>query len=291
MVFGDPALHRPTTPVTSFDGALAALVEDLLETMAAANGVGLAANQIGSDVRVFVYDCPTRRGDPDSTRHRGVLVNPVLTVAPRREWVGEEPDELGDEGCLSVPGESFPLLRSPWARVRGQDVTGRATVVAGTDLFARCLQHETDHLDGFVYLDRLARRENRLARRAVRAQGWGRPGLSWMPGVDRDPFGHDDPDDPDEVIVAAEGRAAEGRAAGATNVGAAGSSAGKLEVGGSDRGPDGPGGLDDVGDGAVGVPAGTVGRAGSAGGLAGAAPGPVDRADSAAADAGRVAFR
>lgn len=196
MVFGDPVLHRPARPVTAFDADLAGLVEDLFETMAAANGVGLAANQIGVGLRVFVYDCPTHRGDPDSAHHRGVLVNPVITVAPRREWTGEDDEEPGDEGCLSVPGESFPLLRSPWAKVRGQDVTGRATVVAGTDLFARCLQHETDHLDGLVYLDRLARRENRQARKAVRAQGWGRPGLSWMPGVDRDPFGHDDPDDP-----------------------------------------------------------------------------------------------
>jgi len=260
VVFGDPPLHRPTTPVTRFDEELAVLVEDLVETMAAANGVGLAANQIGSGARVFVYDCPTRRGDPDSTRHRGVLVNPVLTIPPRREWVGEEPDELGEEGCLSVPGESFPLLRSPWARVRGQDVTGRATVVAGTDLFARCLQHETDHLDGFVYLDRLARRENRLARRAVRAQGWGRPGLSWMPGVDRDPFGHDDPDD---LLPTADGRA--------------GSDADDGTAASSDRTAD--------------MGAGPGSRAASAGGPTGAAPGLGHRADRDAAGIGRIALR
>jgi peptide deformylase len=195
VIFGDPTLHRPTRPVTAFDGDLAQLVEDLFETMSAANGVGLAANQIGVGERVFVYDCPTHRGDP-GPNHRGVIVNPVLTVAPRRDW--ETADEPEDEGCLSVPGESFALLRSPWAKVRGQDRTGRALTVAGTDLFARCLQHEIDHLDGFVYLDRLARRENRQARKAVRDHGWGGPGLAWMPGIDRDPFGHDDVDPEDD---------------------------------------------------------------------------------------------
>lgn len=233
VIFGDPVLNRPTRVVTTFDAGLAQLVEDLFETMAAANGVGLAANQIGVGRRVFVYDCPTHRGDP-GPNHRGVIVNPVLTVAPRREW--ESVDQPEDEGCLSVPGESFPLLRSPWARVRGQDVTGRTSTVAGTDLFARCLQHETDHLDGLVYLDRLARRENREARRAVRANGWGVPGLAWMPGVDPDPFGHDDPEgddpegaDPRDVDDAGD-RSGAGNAS-AAGVTADGSGAGGVEAG------------------------------------------------------------
>ena len=200
VILGDPVLHRPTSPVTAFDDELQSLVADLFDTLAAANGVGLAANQIGVSSRLFVYDCPTHRGETGSN-HRGVIVNPVLSMAPRREWLGI--DEAEDEGCLSVPGEAFPLVRSPWARVRGQDRHGRPVTVAGVDLFARCLQHETDHLDGLLYLDRLARRENREARRAVRSNGWGGPGQSWMPGVDRDPFGHDGVEDPADGFVEA----------------------------------------------------------------------------------------
>lgn len=210
VIFGDPVLHRPTSPVTAFDAELADLVRDLFDTLEAANGVGLAANQIGVGRRLFVYDCPTHRGETGSN-HRGVIVNPVLSMAPRREW--SDIDEAEDEGCLSVPGESYPLVRSAWARVRGQDPQGRQVTVAGVDLFARCLQHETDHLDGLLYLDRLARRESRQARRAVRSQGWGGPGRSWMPGVDRDPFGHDDVDDEnDEVVDETAGQGAESHA-------------------------------------------------------------------------------
>jgi peptide deformylase len=101
------------------------------------------------------------------------------------------PDEDDDaEGCLSVPGEMFPTGRAEWAKVTGRDVEGAPLEVEGTGFLARCLQHETDHLDGHLYLDRLVGRNRRAARRAVRDQGWGVPGLSWMPGVDPDPFGH-----------------------------------------------------------------------------------------------------
>jgi peptide deformylase len=101
------------------------------------------------------------------------------------------PDEDDDaEGCLSVPGETFPTGRAEWARVTGYDVEGTPIEVSGTGFFARCLQHETDHLDGHVYLDRLIGRNKRAAKKAVRAHGWGVPGLSWLPGVDPDPFGH-----------------------------------------------------------------------------------------------------
>lgn len=190
VVYGEPVLHRPTRVVTSFDDDLATLEADMVESMARANGVGLAANQIGVDLRVFVFACPEHRGDPDARVVRGTVVNPVLELSPRRTWE-DEPDPE-DEGCLSVPGEAFPLARSPWARVSGTDVRGRAVSYEGRDLLARCLQHEYDHLDGRVYVDRLARREARLARKAIRENGWGVSGLTWMPGVDRDPFGHDD---------------------------------------------------------------------------------------------------
>jgi len=224
VIYGEPVLHRPTRPVTEFDDALAALEADMVETMARANGVGLAANQIGVDLRLFVFDCAEHRGGPDARVVRGTVVNPVLELLPRREWESDPDPE--EEGCLSVPGESFPLARSPWARVRGVDVSGRPVSYEGRDLLARCLQHETDHLDGRVYLDRLARRESRGARRAVRENGWGVSGLTWMPGVDRDPFGHDDPADdaadPDAAtggdVVGPGGVAAPGGPAGESGV-------------------------------------------------------------------------
>jgi peptide deformylase len=189
VIVGDPALHRPTRPVApeEYGGdALRALVEDLYETMDAANGVGLAANQIGDERRVFVFDCP----DPeqDGERRRGVLVNPVLDADPPPGTMPDPEDD--EEGCLSVPGESFPTGRAERAEVRGVDVEGTEVVVTGTGYLARCLQHETDHLDGYLYLDRLVGRHRRAAKRAVRDHGWGVPGHSWMPGVDPDPFGH-----------------------------------------------------------------------------------------------------
>jgi len=188
LVVGEPVLHRPTRPVAPEElggESLRTLVADLFETMDAANGVGLAANQIGDDRRVFVFDCP----DPalDGGRRRGHVVNPVLTADPPPQTM---PDEDDEEGCLSVPGESFPTGRAETAEVRGVDVDGHEVVVTATGYLARCLQHETDHLDGYVYLDRLVGRYRRAAKRAVRAHGWGVPGHSWMPGVDPDPFGH-----------------------------------------------------------------------------------------------------
>jgi peptide deformylase len=189
LIVGEPVLHRPTRPVTPEEigsDALRTLVDDLFETMDAANGVGLAANQIGDDRRVFVFDCP----DPEQggERRRGVVVNPVLTADPAPQTMPDPDDD--HEGCLSVPGESFPTGRAEHAEVRGTDVDGTEVVVTGTGYLARCLQHETDHLDGHLYLDRLVGRNKRAARRAVRDHGWGEPGHAWMPGVDPDPFGY-----------------------------------------------------------------------------------------------------
>ncbi|MGE2689259.1 peptide deformylase [Mycolicibacterium pulveris] len=190
-IVGDPVLHTATEPVTvNEDGSLPAdvvdLIQDLYDTMDAANGVGLAANQIGVAKRVFVYDCADARGR--TTRRRGVVVNPVLETSEVPETMPDPDDD--DEGCLSVPGESFPTGRADWARVSGLDADGNPITVEGTALFARMLQHETGHLDGFLYLDRLVGRHARAAKRAVKSHGWGVPGLSWMPGEDPDPFGH-----------------------------------------------------------------------------------------------------
>lgn len=154
---GDPVLHAPCEPVTDFGPSLAALVEDLFATMYAARGVGLAANQIGVPQRVFVYDCP----DDDDIRRLGHLVNPRLAVA----------DDIvlrGPEGCLSLPGVEAGTERFDHAVVEGVTLAGEPVRIEGTGFFARCLQHECDHLDGTVYTDRLTGRRRAKALRSAR---------------------------------------------------------------------------------------------------------------------------
>jgi peptide deformylase len=158
---GDPVLRTDCDPVTAFDAGLERLVEDMFASMYEAEGVGLAANQIGVSRRLFVYDCLDAAGD----RHVGHVVNPVLVVAD-----GETVVE--DEGCLSVPGLYFPTPRYAHAIVEGVDVGGRPLSVEGTGNFARCLQHETGHLDGRVYIDILSGDTRRQALRAIRATDW-----------------------------------------------------------------------------------------------------------------------
>ncbi|QXJ23329.1 peptide deformylase [Actinomadura graeca] len=150
---GTPVLHQACRPVEEFDAALAELADDMFASMYAAEGVGLAGNQVGVDLRIFVYDCP----DEDGERHKGVVVNPVLELPPldRRRL-----DE-GDEGCLSVPGPYAKLARPDHATVHGFDLRGEPVTVEGTGLLARCLQHETDHLEGKVYIDRLSARSRK----------------------------------------------------------------------------------------------------------------------------------
>jgi len=166
--------------VAVYDEALRELVADMFDTMAAADGVGLAANQIGVSLRLFVFDCPD---EELRQRRRGVVCNPVLETSPRPETMPDADDD--DEGCLSVPDEQFPTGRADWARVTGTDEHGESVAVEGRGFFARCLQHETDHLDGLLYLDRLIGRYRRAGRRAVRDRGWGTPGLSWDPAQQR----------------------------------------------------------------------------------------------------------
>lgn len=190
-IVGDPVLHTATTPVqVNDDGSLppdvVELIASMFETMDAANGVGLAANQVGVGLRLFVYDCADVRGK--TTRRRGVIVNPVLETSEIPETMPDPDDD--EEGCLSVPGESFPTGRATWARVTGIDGDGNPVTLEGNDLFARMLQHETGHLDGYLYLDRLVGRHARAAKRAVKSNKWGVPGLSWTPGEVPDPFGH-----------------------------------------------------------------------------------------------------
>ncbi|MDR7301562.1 peptide deformylase [Haloactinomyces albus] len=181
-IAGDPVLHTPTRPVVAFDDELQTLIDDMVETMKAANGVGLAANQIGVDLRVFVYDCP----DDEGTYHQGVVVNPVLETSEVPQGMPDPEEDW--EGCLSVPGESYPTGRAEWAKVTGADRNGNPIEVEGTGYLARCLQHETDHLDGYLYLSRLIGRNARAAKKMVKRNGWGVPGLSWNPAEESDPF-------------------------------------------------------------------------------------------------------
>jgi peptide deformylase len=177
-IIGDPVLHTPTRPVDTFDEELKALIADMFDTMAAAEGVGLAANQVGVPLRLFVYDCPD---EERRVRVRGVVVNPVLETSERPETMPDPEDD--EEGCLSVPAEQFPTGRAEWARVTGVDADGAPVEVEGRGFLARCLQHETDHLDGVIYVDRLVGRNQRAARRAVKRNGWGVPGLAWDPAA------------------------------------------------------------------------------------------------------------
>jgi len=148
--WGEPIMHRALAPVTAYDDDLAALVADMFATMYAAEGVGLAANQIGVDLAVFVFDCP----DEDQVHHRGVVCNPVLTLPEGKERNLDDTDE----GCLSLPGAFVSCPRPDTATVRGHDHTGAPVSYTGTGLLSRCLQHETDHVHGTVFADRLPQR-------------------------------------------------------------------------------------------------------------------------------------
>ena len=161
VIAGEPVLHQPTREITEFDEKLRTLVDDMFETMYAAEGVGLAANQIGLDLRVFVYDCP----DDEGVRHKGVVVNPKLETSEIPETMPDPDDDW--EGCLSAPGESYPTGRAKWAKVTGSDIEGNPIEVEGTGYFARCLQHETDHLYGFLYIDKLSKRDRKDALRQM----------------------------------------------------------------------------------------------------------------------------
>lgn len=176
-IVGEPVLHRPAAPVTEFDRDLHALVDDMFETTIAAPGVGLAAPQVGVGKRVFVwiYD------DQDEAPERGVAVNPELWISPPAPGL---PGDDEEEGCLSFPGERFALRRSSRALLRAYDIDGKPFEVAASGWFARILQHEYDHLEGLLYVDRLLHPENRGAQKAERKNGWGKPGLTWTPGVD-----------------------------------------------------------------------------------------------------------
>ena len=167
--FGDPVLRLPCAQVSEFDDNLRMLAEDMLETMYDAPGVGLAANQVGVQKRLFVYDI----GDGP-----GVIVNPVLS-GHAGEWEYTE-------GCLSVPDLSWPIVRFQHVHVDGFDVDGHPISMDGDELMGRMLQHEVDHLDGRLLLSHLDRRQHKDAMRTLRRRAMG---LAEPPGGDREPVG------------------------------------------------------------------------------------------------------
>lgn len=180
-ITGDPVLHSPAAPVVSFDASLASLVRDLEETMVAAPGVGLAAPQVGVALRLFVF----RWTDEGGVLHAGTAINPELLISPPSPPTVVELDEDDEsEGCLSLPGERFPLRRSAGALLRASALDGSRYEIAATGWLARIFQHEYDHLDGVLYADRLAHPHDRAALKAVKKRSWGVPGQSWLPGVD-----------------------------------------------------------------------------------------------------------
>lgn len=154
-LFGDPILRTPAAPVVDFDEELRTLVADLTDTMRDAPGSGLAAPQIGVGLRVFTYDVDGVVGH---------LVNPTLTLSSLTQH--------GPEGCLSIPGLEFDCTRAERARATGCDMHGEPVTIEGSQLLARALQHETDHLDGILFVDRLDRESRRAAMRAIREAEW-----------------------------------------------------------------------------------------------------------------------
>jgi len=155
-LFGDPVLRTPADPVVDFDKELRKLVKDLVETMQDEGGAGLAAPQLGVGLRVFTYDCGGFAGH---------LVNPTF------EAVGDE-EQLGPEGCLSIPGMAWDCRRHLHVVAHGLDVYGEPVTIEGTDVLARCIQHETDHLDGVLFVDRLDAVTRKRAMAEIRAAEW-----------------------------------------------------------------------------------------------------------------------
>jgi peptide deformylase len=156
-LFGDPVLRTPADVVTDFDKQLRTLVADLTETMLDAPGSGLAAPQIGVGLRVFTYHV-----DDEQAGH---LINPVLHFP-------SEDEQDGPEGCLSIPGLSWDCRRRANVVAHGQNMYGDPVTVEGTALLARCIQHETDHLDGVLFVDRLDAETRKVAMKAIREAEW-----------------------------------------------------------------------------------------------------------------------
>ena len=177
-ISGDPVLHSPAKPVETIDDELRTLVADMFETMDKAPGVGLAAPQVGVGLRLFTYGWV----DEEGTRWRGVAINPELLITPPPPGDPDPDDE--SEGCLSFPGERFGLRRAERAVLRATDLDGDEFEIDAHGWLARIFQHEYDHLDGTLYIDLLSYPDLKIVAKITKKLGWGRPGVSWMPGVD-----------------------------------------------------------------------------------------------------------
>ena len=160
-LFGDPVLRTPADPVVDFDKELRQLVDDLTETMRDQSGAGLAAPQIGVGLRVFAFEVEEVLGH---------LVNPVLDFP-------DEEEQDGPEGCLSIPGLYFDTKRRRNVVAKGFTAHGDPVQLVGSGLLARCVQHETDHLDGVLFVDRLDREARKEAMKAIRGAEWYDTGL------------------------------------------------------------------------------------------------------------------
>ncbi|WP_206750001.1 peptide deformylase [Corynebacterium alimapuense] len=159
-LFGDPVLTTRSDEITVFDDALSILVEDMLETMDEAGGVGLAANQIGITRRVFVYDCSHVEDGL-----RGHIINPVWEEI-------EETTQSGPEGCLSIPDVTEETVRFETVRVSGRDCKGNPISMVASGLMSRCIQHESDHLDGVLFLKRLDPQRRKAVMAGIRTADW-----------------------------------------------------------------------------------------------------------------------
>ena len=177
-IMGDPVLHSPAGEIDEITDEIRQLVADMFETMDAAPGVGLAAPQVGVPLRVYVYSY----SDDDGVPWRGVVINPVLWMRPLVPGAPDPDDE--SEGCLSFPGERFPLRRSDEVLVTGTDLEGAPVRIEVDGWRARIMQHEFDHLDGILYIDRLSDADWKTTQKIARKRGWGGPGQAWTPGVD-----------------------------------------------------------------------------------------------------------
>lgn len=176
-ISGEPVLHARAREVQVINDEIASLVRDMYETMEKAPGVGLAAPQIGVGLRIFVFDW-----NDGETHFRGEAINPELTLGPiSDEWPDEDTEV---EGCLSLPGERFPLKRAESATLRAMNLAGETYEIEAKGWLARIFQHEFDHLNGTLYADRLLKPYAREMKRIIKSEGWGVPGNSWMPGED-----------------------------------------------------------------------------------------------------------
>ena len=177
VITGDPVLHNKAQFVSEINDYIRDLVDDMYLTMDKAPGVGLAAPQIGIPLSIFVFDW-----EDESGTYRDVAINPELELFDLDQ---EEPDpDSESEGCLSVPGERYPLRRAPRATLRALDIEGKEYEIQATGWLARIFQHEFDHLQGKLYVDRLLPKYSKQALKAIKSNGWGVAGNSWKPGED-----------------------------------------------------------------------------------------------------------